>query len=229
MGSGIGYSVTYCCQHNSILWNTPGGEDTPEKAIVRGTTSNPGRKRKLKYYSNILVLEDSAAPENEGKVFLFPYGPLVFNFIEQAYKPISPSDEPFDPFDVEGGANFELNIYKMNNQTKYDRCKFLKQSTLYDGDSKKLGEVFENLYSLSEYTDPSQMVDYDTLHKKFISVVGHDAEGNVVSNKKDPTTIDQIPSSSGQSIPQQESTSDDGEDDGVDPLTALRNLTKNVG
>ena len=58
---------------------TLGKEDPVSKAITAlwnsGVESDKNiardRKRKLSYYSNILVLEDSANAENEGKVFYF--------------------------------------------------------------------------------------------------------------------------------------------------------------
>ena len=49
-------------EENSRLWNSGIEAD---KEIARK------RKRKLSYYSNILVVSDPKHPENEGKVFLF--------------------------------------------------------------------------------------------------------------------------------------------------------------
>ena len=52
-------------EENTRLWNT--GVDS-DKEIARK------RKRKLSYYSNILVVTDPKHPEDEGKVFLFKFG-----------------------------------------------------------------------------------------------------------------------------------------------------------
>ena len=48
-------------EHNTQLWNSGIESD---KEIARK------QKRKLQYYSNILVITDSSNPENEGKVML---------------------------------------------------------------------------------------------------------------------------------------------------------------
>ena len=53
------------CEVNNELWNSGLESD---KDIARA------QKRKLSYYSNILVVSDPANPENEGKVFLYKYG-----------------------------------------------------------------------------------------------------------------------------------------------------------
>ena len=51
-------------EYNTKLWNSGLESD---KEIARK------QKRKLQYFSNILVVSDSKHPENEGKVFLFRY------------------------------------------------------------------------------------------------------------------------------------------------------------
>src|SRR6056300_975157 len=55
---------------NTVLWNT-GNESDKELARKR--------KRKLNYYSNVLVVSDPKHPENEGKIKLFKYGKKIFD------------------------------------------------------------------------------------------------------------------------------------------------------
>jgi len=45
------------------------------------------------WISNILILEDSQHPENEGKVFLWKYGKTVHDIIDDAKDPKDPDDE----------------------------------------------------------------------------------------------------------------------------------------
>ena len=52
-------------EENTRLWNTGVESD---KGIARN------RKRKLSYYSNVLIVSDPAHPENEGQVKLFKFG-----------------------------------------------------------------------------------------------------------------------------------------------------------
>ena len=67
-------------EENTRLWNT--GVDS-DKEIARK------RKRKLSYYSNILVVSDPKHPENEGKTFLFKFGKKIFDKITEAMQPLS--------------------------------------------------------------------------------------------------------------------------------------------
>ena len=53
--------------------------------------------RKLKYYSNIYVVSDPLNPENEGKVFVYQFGPKIFEKITDAMKPKFADIQPIDP------------------------------------------------------------------------------------------------------------------------------------
>ena len=57
-------------EYNSQLWNSGVESD---KEIARK------QKRKLQYYSNVYIVQDSANPENEGKVMLYRYGKKIFD------------------------------------------------------------------------------------------------------------------------------------------------------
>ena len=55
---------------NSKLWNS-GIDADKEKARTQ--------KRRLHYVTNVLVLQDPSAPQNEGKVFLYKFGKKIFD------------------------------------------------------------------------------------------------------------------------------------------------------
>ena len=57
---------------NSEHWNSGVESD---KEIARK------QKRKLQYFANILVIKDSANPQNEGKVMLYRFGKKIFDKI----------------------------------------------------------------------------------------------------------------------------------------------------
>ena len=77
-------------EENTRLWNTGIEAD---KEIARK------RKRKLQYYSNVLVVSDPKHPENEGKVFLFKYGKKIFDKITEAMNPQFEDEKAVNPFD----------------------------------------------------------------------------------------------------------------------------------
>ena len=91
-------------EENTRLWNT--GLDS-DKEIARK------RKRKLSYYSNILVVSDPKHPENEGKVFLFKFGKKIFDKITEQCQAFD-DEQPINPFDFGKRANFKLKIRKVD-------------------------------------------------------------------------------------------------------------------
>lgn len=149
---------------NTKLWNSGVESD---KEIARK------QKRKLKYHSNILVIKDSAKPENEGKVFLFAYGKKIFDKLNDLMNPSFDDEKAINPFDFWEGADFKLKIRKVDGYPNYDKSEFDDQSALFDGDDEKLEEVYSQLNSLQQLVDPSQFKSYEELEAKLNKVLGN--------------------------------------------------------
>ena len=154
---------------NTILWNSGIESD---KNIARE------RKRKLSYYSNILVLEDSANAENEGKVFLFRYGKKIFEKIESVMNPEFKDEEPMNPFDFWSGANFKLKIRQVDGFANYDKSEFASPSPLYDGEDAKLESVWKQQHSLQGVLAPENFKSYQELEARFNTVIARDTGGD---------------------------------------------------
>ena len=150
---------------NSYLWNTGRDED---KDIARQ------RKRRLHYVSNILVVSDSANPENEGKVFLYKYGKKIFDKIMDVMQPQFADETPVNPFDFWGGANFKLKIRQVEGYRNYDKSEFDSATPLYDGDDSKLEGVYDQLKPLADFVDPANFKSYAELQRKLYGVLGDD-------------------------------------------------------
>ena len=163
---------------NTALWNSGIESD---KNIARD------RKRKLSYYSNILVLEDSANAENEGKVFLFRYGKKIFEKIESVMNPEFKDEEPMNPFDFWSGANFKLKIRQVDGFANYDKSEFAAPSPLFDGDDAKLENIWQQQYSLQSILAPENFKSYQELEARFNTVIVHDAGGEFVGTIEEST------------------------------------------
>jgi len=148
---------------NSRLWNS-GDED--DKTIVRQ------RKRRLEYYSNILIVSDPKNPSNEGKVFLYRYGKKIFGKIQEAMNPEFEDETPLNPFDFWKGADFRLKIRNLDGYRNYDKSEFDTQSVLFDGDDAKLEETWKAEHSLKPFTDPNEFKTYKELEEKLHRVLG---------------------------------------------------------
>ena len=112
-------------EENTRLWNT--GVDS-DKEIARK------RKRKLSYYSNILIVSDPKHPENEGKTFLFKFGKKIFDKITEAMQPAFEDEQAINPFDFWKGANFKLKIRKVDGYWNYDKSEFEGVSQIKESD-----------------------------------------------------------------------------------------------
>ena len=157
-------------EYNSYLWNTGHEED---KDTARS------QKRRLHYVSNIYVVSDPSAPENEGKVFRFQYGKKIFKKITDVMNPEFEDETPINPFDLWDGADFKLKIRNVEGYRNYDKSEFVSPSPLLDGDDEKLEKVFNKMHDLSKYIDPKEYKSYDELLKKLNDVIGDNLPANL--------------------------------------------------
>lgn len=158
-----------CSEYNTFLWNRnqPG-----DRGFVSGTPQKSGSKRRLQYYSNILVIEDPANTSNNGKVFLYRYGKKIFDKLNETMNPKFPDEKPLNPFDLLEGANFKLKIRKVEGYRNYDKSEFDKPSELYDGNESVLEKIWRSEHSLFEFIDPTKFKSYADLKAKLNRVLG---------------------------------------------------------
>ena len=148
-------------EENTRLWNT--GVDS-DKEIARK------RKRKLSYYSNILVVSDPKHPENEGKVFLYKFGKKIFDKITEAMQPAFEDEAAINPFDFWKGANFKLKIRKVDGYWNYDKSEFESVSALAENDDK-IKSVWSTQHALKPFLAADNFKTYEELKEKLHRVL----------------------------------------------------------
>ena len=148
-------------EENTKLWNTGSEAD---KEIARK------RKRKLSYFTNILVVSDPKHPENEGKVFLYKFGKKIFDKITEAMKPEFEDEKAINPFDFWEGANFKLKIRKVDGYWNYDKSEFETISKLNDSDDE-IEKIWKMQKPLKEFSATTNFKSYDELKAKFEKTV----------------------------------------------------------
>ena len=146
---------------NSELWNS--GIEA-NKEIARK------QKRRLSYYSNILVVKDPANPANEGQVFLYKYGKKIFDKIKDVMQPTFEDEKPVNPFDFWDGADFKLKIRQVEGYRNYDKSEFDGPSALSDDDDD-IEAIWNKQHSLQEFLDPKNFKSYDDLKAKLNAVL----------------------------------------------------------
>ena len=160
-------------EENTRLWNT--GLDS-DKEIARK------RKRKLSYYSNIMIVSDPKHPENEGKVFLFKFGKKIFDKITEAMQPAFDDEQPINPFDFWKGANFKLKIRKVDGYWNYDKSEFesVSQAAV---DDEKIKAIWKQQHPLKPFVDLSNFKTYDELKEKL---------NRVITGTQSTVTVDEV-------------------------------------
>jgi hypothetical protein len=150
------------CKDNNKLWNS--GIEADKEVSRR-------RKRKLQFISNILVIEDPAKPDNNGKVFLFKYGAKIHDKIKELIEPEFPDAEPANPFDLWEGADFKLKTRDVMGYLNYDKSDFADPAELFPGDDDAKEAVWEKEYSLQAFVAESEFKNFDELEKRFNEVL----------------------------------------------------------
>jgi len=150
---------------NSRLWNS-GHEEDKETARKQ--------KRRLHYVVNALVVEDPSAPDNVGRVVLYKFGKKIFDKIMDVMQPTFADEKPVNPFDFWDGADFKLKIRQVEGYRNYDKSEFASQSPLHSGDESKLESVYNQIHTLTEFTDPKNYKTYDELKAKLARVLGEE-------------------------------------------------------
>lgn len=140
-------------------------------------------KRKTSYYANILVIKDSQAPENEGKVFKYRFGKKIWDKINaMIVVDEEMGDEPVDVTCPWEGANFALKVKQVSGFSNYDESKFLKQSEIPQiNDEAYQKELFDQMIDLSTLTAKDQFKSFEELSTKFKAVVGTAAMGGAAA------------------------------------------------
>ena len=146
---------------NNELWNS-GSE--ANKEIARK------QKRRLNYTCNVLVIQDPAHPENEGKVKLFKFGKRIFDKIKDVMQPQFQDEEPVNPFDFWKGANFKLKIRKVEGYRNYDKSEFESIAPL-NADDAEIEKVWTQQHSLVDFSDARHFKSYEELKKKLDAVL----------------------------------------------------------
>lgn len=164
--NGNRYYVNFC---RSTL-----GEKDPMNEYffeVRGDGTDKKRNndarqysRSTNYIANIYVVDDPAAPENNGKVFLFKFGSRIFQKLEGAIKPVFQEDVPFNPFNFWEGANFKLRAMLVDDQRSYEKSMFEACSPLFDNDAK-LEAIWAKQFPLLPEISADKFKSYDELKK----------------------------------------------------------------
>jgi hypothetical protein len=130
------------------------------------------RTIKKRFIANIVVLDDPAHPENNGKNFLYEYGPSIQDIIISAMAPKYADQAKVPVFDFWSGANFNLRSCEDKQFLSYKDSAFSPAGVLHD-DEAVLEKVYNGMIDLAEFEkEEGNYKSYDELNVICIKILG---------------------------------------------------------
>lgn len=214
-------------------------DDETKKELV-------SRLPKDEYYANILVVDDKANPENNGKVFLFRFTQAIMNMINEALEPSMPGKDPIDPFDIFEGRNLVLEFMmpeqSFGNWTGFAPKDIPKESKWEDPTplaetEEEMEEILSKAYSLLDFTDIKLFKSYEQIQTRFNELMGFDTsateEGQSAGVKAQAGSNDDQSSAPKQKLDEEESApktsvEEESGDDGLDEFEKMLADSANI-
>ncbi len=194
------------------LWKQAKAGDVEAEKVARAMG------RKASYYANVLIVEDKANPESEGKVFIWRFGQKVFDKLKANFAPESEFETPRDPWDIfgdNGGANFRVKVRKVSGYNNYDLCAFDAESAIsLNGkklSDKEIEKVLDQRHALDSLIAADQFKSYDELKAKLDSVLGAPTRRKSAPSKVSRDEEEEKPS--GKKVEKTPVSSDDDDDE----------------
>lgn len=190
------------------LWSTGSEAD---KNIARK------RKRRTNFYANILVVNDPANPENDGNVFLFKYGSMIQDIIQDQINPQStienPNPKPCNPFDAYQGKNFKYRLRSKDDYKKVpDKSEFEEKCSAISDNDELLDSIYNKQYALKPMIDPSEFKSYEELEKQLNKVLYGPSVAKKASESLEKEAEPSFPVKEANSF-ESSSQAEDGDDD----------------
>lgn len=174
------------------------------------------QRRVTRYFTNILVIKDYANPENNGKVFLFRFGPQLWALMKEKMSPTKTEFEDdntegvplFDPW---GGCNVVLRTKQVAGYANYESSEFMTPEPI--GDDDFIEKIWSQQYSLEEFLKPETFKTYDELKARLIEVLSESDDLDDIPTASNPQQQKSAPKPDRDSAVIDDSSLDDNDDD----------------
>lgn len=210
------------CDTFWALKNTKNPKDEEKAKLI---------SRSTKYYAYVQVVEDKQKPENEGKIFIFPYGFKIFQKIKSM---ATNTRKPVVVEDLIYGANLVLIIEEIGGYANYDSSYFESSEPIsvdgkqirIDADGKinssDKAKVIEFLKSRTHDLEDFRAKDWTNEQKekvdKIISVLsGGSYSASASSDVRMEAKVDKKPLTSAAIF-----STDDEDEDEIKPAAKVR-------
>lgn len=173
------------CDAVSDIYNKPLPPYVEANNVCKGNSLFVGTA----FITNILVIDDEANPENNGKVFLYKMPKSVKEIVAS-----TPEVLANDAFDIVDGKNFVLEAHK-EAAYDYSKSSFVDQRTGIDGEERNpsvIQAIYDKTYGFDEWFDEKKYLDYDFVKGRLSEIISvikfqQEAEGYTPKHTKQQT------------------------------------------
>jgi len=131
--------------------------------------------RRQRFASLVQIIKDDNAPENVGKIMVWPYGVKIFNKLQAEMKP--EFGKPHIPFDLFEGKPFLVHITKVAGYNNYDNCRFLDERVAVSIDGTAMEKTQDDMVKIKAFLEQSPDLssydyqDWDSATEDFVNEV----------------------------------------------------------
>jgi len=109
--------------------------------------------RRQRFASLVQIIKDDNAPENIGKIMVWPFGTKIYNKLQAEMKP--EFGKPHIPFDLFEGKPFLVHVTMVAGFNNYDNCRFLDEKLPITIDGNQMQKNQEDLGKIKTFLETS--------------------------------------------------------------------------
>lgn len=109
--------------------------------------------RRQRFASLVQIIKDDNAPDNVGRIMVWPYGIKIFNKLQAEMKP--EYGKPHIPFDLFEGKPFLVHISKVAGYNNYDNCRFLDEKVPVTIEGKAMEKSADDMQVIKAFLEQS--------------------------------------------------------------------------
>jgi hypothetical protein len=129
--------------------------------------------RRTQFISNAIIVNDLGNPSNNGQLKLWGYGKTVFDQILSALEPSEQQKQlgvqPKNLFNLMNGEEIVVSVSGKKLDTKYTLT--FNPPKPYADEATVTDIVMNKAYDLTEFIDPNNIKDYETLRNEFARAI----------------------------------------------------------
>ena len=164
-----------------------------ENSLDDARTITRDIKKYVRYIANIMVVDDTTNPDNNGKVFKFTFGKSILDKIKGELSSDCDGEDPVNVFDIFDGKNFKLKSKANGEFINYDDASFLNKNC-FDGKSdEEIISIINSTHSFAEYKEVKSFEEIDKLYR---DVIGTNNQTTHNPTPTKPKPVEQLTDSS---------------------------------